>query len=319
MNKKIKFVIYSSKQKWGGAIVLHSLCKNLSDNGYNAKIFYMNGHPYGPGIVSKIKYYFTYIAYTAKTLLISLLSKVDPRNLPRYNGYKNLTIKGLRRKFLPFVDSNTIVIYSDMVYGNPLKASKVIRWLLYYFQFENKQGAYDSSDLFITYRNEFNNIRLNPQNYKLQMPYINLKLYRRTNYGNRQGKCYVIRKGKTRTDLPSNFDGVIIDDLYEEDKVKVFNKCEYCISYDTQTMYSSIAAICGCKSIIIPEMGKDVRDYRNGEDKRYGIAIGFSEQQSKFAENTLPLLQKEFEDMNNNSIKEVKKFLTLVNNIFGKK
>ena len=39
MVKKLKYVIVSPKQDNGGAVVLHTLCKYLSEEGYNAKFF----------------------------------------------------------------------------------------------------------------------------------------------------------------------------------------------------------------------------------------------------------------------------------------
>lgn len=39
MDKKTPIVIVSQRQKTGGSILLHLLCKILLDKGYNAKIF----------------------------------------------------------------------------------------------------------------------------------------------------------------------------------------------------------------------------------------------------------------------------------------
>ena len=85
------------------------------------------------------------------------------------------------------------------------------------------------NNLFVCYRQQFNDEVLNPDRYELHTPYFDLDLYRRSNYGDRHGICYIIRKGKNRDDLPNTFDGPIIDDMSEERKVEIFNECEKCI------------------------------------------------------------------------------------------
>ena len=114
--------------------------------------------------------------------------------------------------------------------------------MLYYSTY--KEGDIDKDrDLVICFRLEFNDWELNPDGKVVHCPFFNKELYKQTNFGERKGTCYVLHKGKNRSDLPEEFDGIIVDDLTETEKVKVFNQCERCISYDTQTAYSTIAAL----------------------------------------------------------------------------
>ena len=108
--------------------------------------------------------------------------------------------------------------------------------------------------------------------------------------------------------MPAKFDGIVIDDLFEQEKVEVFNKCKYCISYDTETAYSDIAALCGCISIVVPEPGKTITDYRNEYDKRYGIAVGFDDKEINYAKDTVELLYKGQEQLNTKSQNNVRDF-----------
>lgn len=301
--KNKKFVIVSPRQKWGGSIVLHVLCKQLQDMGYDAKIFYTEVYK-----KNRVVFYLRWILYTIKDILLCWSEPLFGRYFPKvYIGYQNVAIKGTKRKWFPFVDNNTIVIYSDVAKWNILKAKNVVRWFLYYPSY-NSTDEYDVHDLFICYREIFNDSKLNPEVKRICCPYFDLDLYKKFNFGKRDGKCYIIRKGKNRTDLPKMFDGPIIDNLPEEKKVKIFNECEQCICYDLQTSYSSIAALCGCLSIVVPEEGKDPDFYRVN-NKKYGVAYGFSEKEKNFAINTQKLVYQHYKEANERSQNEILKFL----------
>ena len=111
-------------------------------------------------------------------------------------------------------------------------------------------------------------------------------MYKQTNFGERSGCCYIVRKGNNRCDLPKDFDGAIIDDWAEELKVKELNKCKYCYFYDTQTFYTVIAAVCGCIPVVILEPGKTKSDYLSSGEHPAGIAYGNSEEELTYAVNT---------------------------------
>lgn len=303
--KKMKYVIMSPRQKWGGAVVCHILCKYLSELGYDASIFITDNFKIkNNSFISNCKYYIKYI----KFLIINAFDE-------KKNKYHK-SVKSVKRKYFPFVDNKTIVIYPDIVYGNPLHSKHVVRWLLYYYDFVDEPNAYEKKDLFICYREQFNNWELNPTGRKVTCSYFDLDLYKRTNYGLRNGKCYIVRKGRSRQDLPDSFDGPIIDDLPEEEKVKVFNECEICISYDTQTAYSGIAAMCGCLSVVIPEFGKSRDDYLKKDDIDYGVAFGFSEDEIKYAKETAHLVKTFYEQCNRDGFESVKGFVKMCEEYF---
>lgn len=310
-----RIIVFTPRQKWGGAIVLHVLAKCLNELGYDARVFYS-----GVGFKTDFKYiglfWIKWLIYILKDTIKVVLSKVDKRNKPLYNGYKSCVVKGCKRKYLPFVRKNDVVVYPEIIYGNPLNAHNIIRFLLYYYQYKDDSKAYSEKDLFVAYRDEFNDVDLNPSRYILTIPYFDLDYYKQKNFGKREGKCYIIRKGKNRDDLPKKFDGIVIDNLAEDDKIKVFNNCEYCISYDVQTAYSSLAAICGCKSVIMPLPGQIPEDYRNSDDSREGIAIGLEKKELQYAESTLDNLKNKYQQMNMESIEKVKEFAIVCKEYF---
>lgn len=300
-NIKIKFVIVAPPTlNGGGPIVLHELYKCLNLSGYKTKMLYYYKEENPSRFLNflfSIKLKFAQIV--KKVLNIFFKTKYDTRIL----NYK--------MKIIPKVDDNTLVIYPEVVYGNFLKAKNVIRWLLYHYKYGNDQKAFGENDLFITFRDVFNDKKLNPDNLKLYLTYFDFNLYQNYNEQNKTGTCYIIRKGSKRQDLPKSFDGIVIDHLREEDKVKVFNKCEKCISYDTQTAYSQIAALCGCLSIVVPEPGKSRKDYLEQDDFIPGVAYGFSESEISYAKETMGLVKEKFEKDNINSLKNVQDFIKL--------
>lgn len=107
----------------------------------------------------------------------------------------------------------------------------------------------------------------------------------------------MIRKGAGCADLPTSFDGPIIDDLRETEKVEIINQCERCYLYDTQTFYSSIVALCGCIPIVVLEPGKTKKDYVKPEDKVCGVAYGDTEKQILYAIKTRGDVMKRIDGM----------------------
>lgn len=315
----MKFVIVSNRQWCGGAIVLHTLCKYLQDMGFEASVYYIGEYKYKKG--NKVRFWIGQVFFSikdfVKKICARLLKKLNYFNKVNLSGYINCSIDGCKQKFLPIVDHKTIVVYPEIVYGNFFHARKVVRWFLSYNRYD--QNAYGENDLFFTYRDVFNDSKFNPENRRLCTPYFNLELYKKTNYGNRSGKCFVIRKGKNRPDLPKDFDGIIIDEMLEEEKVAVFNECEYCISYDTQTAYTTIAAICGCTSIVVPEPGKSWMDYCDSIEEKYGVAYSFDAEEIEWARQTVEKARERCNKINQDGRKSVEEFVKQCKEYFGEK
>lgn len=316
-----KIIIYNQTLYAGGTLVLSALCKTLRELGYDARVMFINH--YQLSATDK----FGFKSYIWKTLIKNYISYLWHHIFPKSkflisNILPNMpltTMPGIKIQYNPFFcRRNTIVIYPETLYGNPLMAKNVVRWLLYFNRFKEEKGAFGKNDMVICYREIFNDTSLNPLGLKLQINYFDNQLYRQYNFSSRSGKCYILRKGKYRTDLPKSFDGPVFDDnMTQEDLVKMLNEHEYCYSYDTQSFYSSIASICGCKSIVVLEPGKKAEDYLGKEEKHYGVAYGDTLEQIEYAERTKPLLLKslDFKYKNEESVKE---FIPKLEARFGK-
>lgn len=291
----MKFIISSGRQFWGGTIVAHYLCKLIEKQGYEASIF-LNL----PSHDNRLLFFLSYIKIMGKDLLGNIYTHLFSNreySMRHYTGYIHFPVKGCKRTYWPVVDDDTVVVYTETTKGNPLRAKNVVRWFLFYNRFPGDDTWYSKDDLFFTYREQFNDYKLNPNCNTLRIFHFDNDLYKRTNFGPRHGNCYIVRKGSGRKDLPSHFDGPVIDNLREPDKVKVLNQCERCYLYDTQTFYASIAALCGCIPIVVPEPGKTKEDYVKPDDEVRGVAYGDSPDEIDFALRTRNEVQKRIDKM----------------------
>lgn len=287
-----RVIIVRTQLYCGGTLVLDLLCKLLREHGIDARLYFIE-EPIGKDTnIFAVKWNST--KDSLHYFFYKLFKKYFDRSKSwRTTFYKNrfrATMPGLKRQLWPFFfKHNTIVIYPDVCYGNFLNAKNVVRWFLFHNRFIGDDKAYGKNDLFITYRDVFNDFSLNPDNIKVTLSYFNSNLYHQYNFGKREEKCYLIRKGRNRKDLPKSFDGPIIDyGLSEEQIVKILNEHKYCYLYDTQTFYANIAAVCGCIPIIVCEPGKTKSDYLSEEECRNlrGKAYADTPEEIQFAVST---------------------------------
>lgn len=303
----MKVIIVRPNGYSGGSLVLEKMCSLLRVKGIDARIFHVLYEPEKD--TKMVTFWLEWLVLTIKVGVFYVLCKCFPKStnkkLMSWRPLVMSPVKGVKRKVLPFFSKkNTIVIYPEKVYGNFLHANNVVRFLLYHYAYADDKNAYCDSDLFVAFREVFNNKILNKNGYVVTINHFDKELYRQYNYNKRKGTCYIIRKGKNRTDLPKKFDGPIIDDLPEDEKVKVFNECERCYSYDTQTFYTSIAAVCGCLPIVVLEEGKKRKDYFDSSEFALGVAYGESDDEINYALNTREQLNRSlnFDASNEKSI-----------------
>lgn len=290
----MKFIIFASEyhDNSGGTVVLHQLCHRLNEVGQEAYIWPLN----------KPTLNFTNPLKTIYRL---------------YRYYNRKFRKGFKKN--PLLDTpiasysdlkDAIVIYPEVIAGNPLYAQHVVRWLL------NKPGvinggqiSFGATDLFFYYDKAFDDSRFNqyPENL-LHIVSQRSDIYKITNHGKREGSCYLLRKGKNREIVHDITDSILIDALPSHEEIaRVFNQVEYCISYDIYTMYNIYAAMCGCTPIIIPEQGMTKEQWQPIEEGRYGIAYGYDDME--YAKQTRLLLLEYLKKQENESTVSVNRFV----------
>ena len=291
LNKQ-KFIVWapSYTEYSGGVYLLHYLCHYLNSAGYNAMIWHSN---------NLIK-----SQYSVERISISFLKEIN-----RIRKGISKTSKLLNTPIATNKDlENSIVIYPETISDNPLCADKVVRWLLHIPGYFNSSVNYGENELYFSIQSAY--IPKNIDN-KVHEFYFTVMLesFKQTNFGPRHGTCFILRKGKNRIIYHNIDKDQIVDDLSHKEMAIMFNNSEYCISYDTQTFYSSCAAKCGCISIVIPEPSISKEEWRNEEVYRYGIAYG--EDDINWAISTKNKMIDFLELQKKENLEKVNKFATI--------
>lgn len=289
----MKFVIVTPgyDDNAGGIVVLHQLCDRLNHLGHEAYLWPL----YKPvlSFTNPFKTLYLFFRYFRKTL--------------KYGFKKNPKLNTLTASYRDL--ENAIIVYPEVIVGNPLRAKYVVRWLLHKPGYNNG-GKIDfgANDLFFYYDKAFDDSRYNkhPENH-LHIISQRSDVYKITNHDTRHGTCYLLRKGYKREIVHDTTDSRLIDSLSHEDTARIFNEAEYCISYDTYTMYNVYAAMCGCIPVVIPEKGITKEQWQPNEENRYGIAYGFED--VAYAVQTRPLLLQHIEKQERQSNESVMRFV----------
>lgn len=297
----MRFIIVSPRGTNGGIIALHTLCYELNLLGHDAKIYYTYSGNQG----KSWKFWIRQCIYCgvdfSKIALYWLSGAVFGEEHSLYRQYCYNPVPAQPRKWMPFISSDTIVLYPEIFKGNFLHAKNSVHWFLYFNRYKNDKIAYRKEDLFFCYREIFNDYSLNPDCRTMRFNFFDSQTYRQYNTQPRKGCCYIIRKGVQRKDLPVVYKGPVIDDWPESEKVKAFNTYKYCYFYDTQTFYTQVAAVCGCIPIVVVEPGKTKKDYLGRGDSAWGEAYGDTPEEIAYAlktrENVLERI-RQFETQN---------------------
>ena len=232
------------------------------------------------------------------------------------NGFCNIF-------FNPFtIDDKTIVVYPEVITGNPLKATHVVRWILLELGLDSPFDQYkkwNTTDLVYhwepsekSHTKQLVNMWLNP---KIQL--INP-------IGSRNKKCFAIKKNKHIShnlhkkgfSFYHNSDDTDIDSLSIDEAINSFNKCDTFYCYDPNTFFTIMAPLCGCITILHPVADTSRENYFKSRilcnnDFCYdaGIAYGNEEQEILKARASLPYAQDQFLKLTNSYKPTVLSFL----------
>lgn len=232
------------------------------------------------------------------------------------------------------VDNNSIVIYKDGTYGNPLKTNNVCRWMLYY---PEKRGGkkltdtWSKNDVLISYGSFTGNMDC-----KLDIDTVDFyedifKFLNKTL--NRKKKFYTIHKAKlqewTQDDLDNQINSLkllgfeeLTQKRSQEDLKSALNEASIFISFDVNTYISNIAVLCGSLSIIkksplntlsYEELFKKRGPYGTIGLKKYEEDLLYKKYNLKEREHESNQYRKYIENKNNDTTKidKFKKYFNL--------
>lgn len=275
----------------GGIIVLQKLAYDLVELGHNV---YMPTKP----------------MYSDKIIEIPTFGN-------SWNNYENPSF-GFDTFTYPY--ENTISIYPGG-YGNLYNTKYVVRWLLQDTE-ESYEKTWSENDLIYDFAN-FKTISNLPKKELTTFDFRFDEMYNK-HYENRKGFCYLKHKNTPENNStiieqlnPTNLQGWETKGawsfLSEE-----FNKHEYFVTFDRKTTFCVLAAMCGCKSIVLnPDESVSPIEFRMKTPAfQFGVSYGLED--ISWANKTVDLSRDYIIELNNYNKKTVINFVNdLMKKIYG--
>lgn len=220
-----KFIVVAQPYtlRSGGVMILHDLCEALNRNGYQAGIIFMHS---GNANEQNFQY--------ALSNDVSLYRKDG-----NYHFYAN------EAEALDVI-KNGVVIYPDLIIGNPLGAKKTIRYIL------NFNPSCFSGDFVLSYSNIYSEF----SNFVLTKPFHQSFL---TDHGtqpwlNRTLDLTYIGKGSQFIDCHRIENTILVERDYPRDKEQLallLKQCRFFFTWDCVSATNYDAVLCGAIPILL--------------------------------------------------------------------
>lgn len=290
----------------GGSVVLHRLChliNSISD--HQAYLIPFSSK-------SSVK------KNMLGKLIVSCKDLVRPKHFTNFALNRHWNTPVWRKRHIP---DQAIVIYPEIISGNPLKSHHVVRWLLHQPGFHtNGQVNYGSNELYFKFNSaikDFSQGGSVVSKHELKVIYYPIDIYHSEDISVRDiGSCHMIRKGSYKTFIHDQH-SIELDGKSHGEIAAIFRRSKRFICYDDYTAYSIFAVLCGCESIVVPAEGVAIESWYPNEADRYGIAYGLSEQQLSWAKKTQHKVLEHIIDEHKNSEKRVLTCLKEIESFFN--
>jgi hypothetical protein len=303
--KKIYIYAPDFDENSGGAVVLHRLCHLINQTDTHQA--YLT-----PRKFERFEF------YSLKAFMVScksLLSNMVKRRLVKLkcnSGWDTPV------DYRSSIDDDSIVVYSEMAFGNPLRAKNVVRWFLHQPGHILNAFHFGRDELYFRYASNikpFEYCYSTMSKHELRIVYYPLDKYNDENLPKKRGTCHLIRKGGFKKKIHPA-DSIQVDGLSHDEISKIFRRSERFISYDDYTAYSTFAALCGCESIVVPAENVSKSAWYPREEQHYGIAFGFNEEELAWAKRTVSNLKEKLRQEDQQSFNNTRMFLDEVERFF---
>jgi hypothetical protein len=300
----------------GGAIVLHKLCHLINQLGREAYLFPLfdtrpiNVLNFKPSIeqLNKELFYFSIDStilikdkpmevskdltfFERLSLARSILFPKKQMEKPAspYNPHKHkiqinpaLNTPLLDLSFAKNIENSDdfIVIYPEVVMGNPLKAKNVVRWLLHSPGFHTGNTNYGQNELYFRFSVEtpyFSQAGSHTSDQFLTVVHFPTDIYNMLGASQkRHSSAYCMRKGAGKEIIHDLSDSILIDGKSHQEIAEIFKRVKTFYCYDTRTAYYYFSSLCGCETIVIPDDGIDEQEWLPEPSSRVGIRYGIN-------------------------------------------
>jgi hypothetical protein len=207
-------------------------------------------------------------------------------------------------------DASWIVVYPEIVYGNPYKARHVVRWLMHQPGYFTGKVGYGTNELHFRYSDWIKDLsieRTRTSKTVLRVFRIPPDYKRAPDTEARKGTAVCLRKGRNRPLNAHPSDAIIIDGMSHAETAKVLRSVDRLICYDMYTAYSGFALLCGCESLVVPDTNIPEDIWIPNEEERWGVAYG--ENRVDWAKRTTPLQIQRLQAMERETTVSVQAFV----------
>jgi hypothetical protein len=231
----------------------------------------------------------------------------------------------------------TLVIYSEGINGNPIRAIHIVRWMLSELGHnvpKDRVNKWGKNELVYFFNREK---RFYDEPEKVGITYKELSLLTIPHFiwsipiNKKNDWCHTIRKGYAHRNKdvklvhPDNSYELFQGKHFLNDYLMIFSTHRYFISYDPLTFYSILCLLLDCVSIIIPLENKTKEEWLqmtaiheyiqdNNNEPLYGVAYGMDEIEE--AKRTLPLAREQWKRILKYYYdKHIPSFINDINNI----
>jgi hypothetical protein len=269
--KSVEFIVLAPPYdpNVGGFVVMHQLCHFLNEIGHTCHLVpWLSSEDVSP--IDDI---------TRANRIFNQREYIQRDNFRVHSG---LNTPIYRRPWRGIAKrDDLVVVYTEVVFGNPLRARNVARWLLHNPGFHTKDCYYPHGEVHFRYLDAYKPLSLpwiEVSDLILTVQRIPWEQYKAPQLSSpREGTAYIVRKGAGKPFVHDISNSVKIDGMSHAEISDVLRRVKTLISYDAYTLYSALAVVAGADSVVIPDPGVSVDEWMPNPEQRAGLAYDFDD------------------------------------------